>query len=208
MHQQNGDRSCKNEAIGGQHWGPVQVYMSKVADASSSSADGSSSWFKVFQDTWAKAPGSSAGDADYWGTKDLTTCCGRMNVLIPADIAPGDYLLRAEALALHAASVSGGYQFYVSCCKCLPYDLSLSDSSSPHHDYLQEIKLTTFRPTDCLRYRHCYPSRCHIPRCLQRFRPRHRPQHPPSSLRLHRSRPSRLLWRKHPYSWRYMRCRC
>lgn len=44
MHQQMGDRSCKNEAIGGAHYGPVMVYMSKVAD--SSTADGSSGWFK------------------------------------------------------------------------------------------------------------------------------------------------------------------
>jgi hypothetical protein len=44
MHQQNGDRSCKNEAIGGAHYGPVMVYMSKVDD--SSKADGSSGWFK------------------------------------------------------------------------------------------------------------------------------------------------------------------
>jgi cellulase len=44
MHQQNGDRGCKNEAIGGSHYGPVMVYMSKVDD--SSKADGSSGWFK------------------------------------------------------------------------------------------------------------------------------------------------------------------
>jgi cellulase len=44
MHAQNGERSCKNEAIGGAHYGPVMVYMSKVAD--SSKADGSSGWFK------------------------------------------------------------------------------------------------------------------------------------------------------------------
>jgi hypothetical protein len=44
MHQQNGDRGCKNEAIGGAHYGPVLVYMSKVDD--SSKADGSSGWFK------------------------------------------------------------------------------------------------------------------------------------------------------------------
>jgi cellulase len=44
MHQQMGDRNCKNEAIGGAHYGPVIVYMSKVAD--SSKADGSSGWFK------------------------------------------------------------------------------------------------------------------------------------------------------------------
>jgi len=51
MHQQPGDRSCKNEAIGGAHYGPVTVYMSKVADAST--ADGSAGWFKVFQDGWS-----------------------------------------------------------------------------------------------------------------------------------------------------------
>lgn len=44
MHQQNGDRSCTNEAIGGAHYGPVIVYMSKVDD--SSKADGSSGFFK------------------------------------------------------------------------------------------------------------------------------------------------------------------
>lgn len=44
MHQQNGDRACKNEAIGGAHYGPVLVYMSKVED--SSKADGSSGFFK------------------------------------------------------------------------------------------------------------------------------------------------------------------
>ena len=51
MHQQPGDRSCKNEAIGGAHYGPVTVYLSKVADAST--ADGSAGWFKIFQDGWS-----------------------------------------------------------------------------------------------------------------------------------------------------------
>jgi cellulase len=51
MHQQPGDRSCTNEAIGGAHYGPVIVYMSKVPDATT--ADGSTGWFKIFQDTWA-----------------------------------------------------------------------------------------------------------------------------------------------------------
>jgi hypothetical protein len=27
MHQQPGQRSCSNEAIGGDHYGPVQVYF-------------------------------------------------------------------------------------------------------------------------------------------------------------------------------------
>ncbi|KAL2270492.1 hypothetical protein VTJ83DRAFT_2676 [Remersonia thermophila] len=113
MHQQNGDRSCNNEAIGGAHYGPVLVYMSKVSDAFT--ADGSSGWFKIFQDGWAKNPNGRVGDDDFWGTKDLNTCCGKMDVKIPADLPSGDYLLRAEAIALHAASPGGGAQPYVTC---------------------------------------------------------------------------------------------
>ncbi|KXJ85685.1 glycosyl hydrolase family 61-domain-containing protein [Microdochium bolleyi] len=123
MHQQNGDRSCANEAIGGAHYGPVQVYMSSVSDASR--ADGSSPWFKIFADTWAKNSAGGSGDDDFWGTKDLNKCCGLMNVKIPADIAPGDYLLRAEALALHTAGSAGGAQFYMTC-----YQITVSGSGS------------------------------------------------------------------------------
>lgn len=108
--------------------------MTKVTDAAT--ADGSTGWFKIFEDSWAKVAGSSNGAADSWGTKDLNTCCGKMNFKIPLyvllfcllsrnstssllqyyrDIPAGDYLLRAEAIALHAAGSSGGAQFYMSC---------------------------------------------------------------------------------------------
>ena len=48
MHAQIGDRSCANQAIGGNHYGPVLVYMSKVTDAATD--PGSGSWFKVFEE--------------------------------------------------------------------------------------------------------------------------------------------------------------
>lgn len=58
MHAQPNDRSCANEALGGNHWGPILVYMSKVADATTNVGDGS--WFKVSEQgydvatkTWA-----------------------------------------------------------------------------------------------------------------------------------------------------------
>ncbi|KAI5857459.1 lytic polysaccharide monooxygenase [Durotheca rogersii] len=123
MHQQPRERSCSSEAIGGAHHGPVQVYLSAVSDAST--ADGSTPWFKIFADTWAKNPSGGSGDDDFWGTKDLNTCCGLMDVKIPADLAPGDYLLRAEALALHAAGQSGGGQFYITC-----FQLTITGSGS------------------------------------------------------------------------------
>lgn len=122
MHQQPGDRSCSNEAIGGAHYGPVLVYMAAVSDAASA-AGADAAWFKVFQDTWAS--NGTSGSDDNWGTKDLNTCCGMMDVKIPADIAPGDYLLRAEAIALHAAGSEGGAQFYMTC-----YQITVTGSGS------------------------------------------------------------------------------
>ncbi|KAH6645894.1 glycoside hydrolase family 61 protein [Truncatella angustata] len=113
MHQQPGDRSCANEAIGGAHYGPVNVYLSKVDDASK--ADGSSPFYKIFANSWSPKSGAGSGDDDFWGTKDLSSCCGRMDVPIPADTPAGDYLLRAEVIALHTAASSGGAQFYISC---------------------------------------------------------------------------------------------
>ncbi|KAF8853906.1 hypothetical protein BDZ45DRAFT_748070 [Acephala macrosclerotiorum] len=110
MHQQPGDRSCANEAIGGAHYGPVMVSLSTVADATE--ADGFARWFKIFQDSWSP-------------TSRLNKCCGRMNVVIPSDIAAGDYLLSAEVNALHTASSSGGAQFYMTC-----YQLSITGGGS------------------------------------------------------------------------------
>lgn len=99
------------------------AYLSKVSD--SKSADGSSGWFKVFESGWAKGPSGGSGDSDYWGNKDLNACCGKLNVKIPSDIAPGDYLLRAETIALHTAGSSGGAQFYVTC-----YQLTVTGGGS------------------------------------------------------------------------------
>ncbi|KAI0381672.1 lytic polysaccharide monooxygenase [Hypomontagnella monticulosa] len=110
MHQQPGDRKCGSEAIGGAHYGPVNVYMSQVSDASS--ADGSTPWYKIFADSWSAK--GSVGDGDNWGTNDLNACCGKMDVPIPADTPSGDYLLRAEVIALHTAGSAGGAQF-ISC---------------------------------------------------------------------------------------------
>ena len=120
-HQQPNDRKCNNEAIGGAHYGPVTVYMTKVSDAAT--ADGSTGWFKIFQDGWASK--GSVGDNDAWGTKDLNACCGKMDVKIPAGLPDGDYLLRAEVIALHTAGQANGAQLYMSC-----YQVTLSGGGS------------------------------------------------------------------------------
>ncbi|TLD14410.1 uncharacterized protein PgNI_03554 [Pyricularia grisea] len=106
MHQQPNDRSCANEAIGGNHFGPVMVYMSKVDDATS--ADGSAPWFKVDEFGYDAATKT-------WGTDLLNKECGKRTFKVPSNIPAGNYLVRAEAIALHTASQTGGAQFYMSC---------------------------------------------------------------------------------------------
>ncbi|KAI0792266.1 glycoside hydrolase family 61 protein [Abortiporus biennis] len=108
MHQQPGDRSCANEAIGGDHYGPINIYMAKVDDATSA-VGSSSNWFKVSE------IGLPSSNPDYWGTEVLNDNCGHFTFTVPSDIAPGDYLIRAEVIALHVASTEGGAQFYMSC---------------------------------------------------------------------------------------------
>jgi hypothetical protein len=45
MHAQIGDRSCANQAIRGNHYRPVLIYMLKMTDTTTEV--GSGSWFKI-----------------------------------------------------------------------------------------------------------------------------------------------------------------
>lgn len=107
MHSQPNDRSCTSQAIGGNHFGPVIVYMAKVADATTASPSGLS-WFKVDEEGYDAA-------AKVWGTDSLNKNCGKREFTVPSKIPAGDYLVRAEAIALHAAGQAGGAQFYMTC---------------------------------------------------------------------------------------------
>ena len=90
MHQQPGDRSCANEAIGGDHWGPVQAYLAKVDDATTA-VGSSASWFKVAE------MGLPSNNPEYWATEVLNDNCGHFTFTVP-NVAPGQYLLRAEVI--------------------------------------------------------------------------------------------------------------
>jgi len=117
MHQQPGDRDCSTAAIDPSHKGPVQIYMSKVSDAATN--DGSGSWFKIFESGLLDATSQT------WATDELIANCGKQSVTIPADIPAGNYLLRAEVIALHVASSTGGAQFYIGC-----YQINVTGGSS------------------------------------------------------------------------------
>ncbi|KAI1073526.1 glycosyl hydrolase family 61-domain-containing protein [Whalleya microplaca] len=105
MHQHD-SRDCSEQAVGGNHFGPVMVYLSKVSDAAA--ADGSDSWSKIFESGYDSA-------TKKWGNDILNDNCGKQDVVVPTGIPAGDYLVRAETIALHAAGSEGGAQFYMTC---------------------------------------------------------------------------------------------
>ncbi|KAG8889714.1 hypothetical protein FRB98_003006 [Tulasnella sp. 332] len=79
-----------------------------ISDATTA-VGSSQSWFKIGE------MGLPSSNPDYWGTEVLNDNCGHYTVTIPKDIASGNYLLRAEVIALHVAGSVGGAQFYMSC---------------------------------------------------------------------------------------------
>ncbi|KAG8703036.1 hypothetical protein FRC12_019248 [Ceratobasidium sp. 428] len=95
-----------DDIIDKSHKGPVQVYI-----APASSNGNGNVWVKIFSD---KGSGST------WGVDKLISSHGQHSVRIP-NIAAGQYLLRAEIIALHEANVSyqsnsaRGAQHYMSC---------------------------------------------------------------------------------------------
>ncbi|THH17290.1 hypothetical protein EW146_g3499 [Bondarzewia mesenterica] len=108
MHQQPLDRSCADEAIGGDHYGPINIYLAEVSDATTA-VGASADWFKINE------MGLPSSNPDYWATEVLNDNCGHYTFTVPSGVAPGQYLLRAEVIALHVASSIGGAQFYMSC---------------------------------------------------------------------------------------------
>lgn len=97
------------------HKGPIQVYLAK------SESGAGDVWFKIFEDGYTPSDGQ-------WATDRMLENHGRVDVTIPIDITPGNYLLRGEILALHNAYDVNGVQPYIG---CVELTISGSGSSSP-----------------------------------------------------------------------------
>lgn len=82
------------------------AYLKKVNDAKTDSGVGGG-WFKIAEDGF---------DGSKWGVDRLIANQGVQTVTIPSCIAPGQYLLRGELIALHSASSPKGAQFYMVSC--------------------------------------------------------------------------------------------
>ncbi|KAJ2711559.1 hypothetical protein H4R19_003190 [Coemansia spiralis] len=98
-----------SRAIDPAHPGPCLYYMSPMA------ADGTgNAWFKIAEEGYDETK-------KRWCTKRVYDEKGITEVTIPADLKPGDYLLRPELIALHEAEriygtdKSAGAQYYPNC---------------------------------------------------------------------------------------------
>jgi hypothetical protein len=99
--------TAPNDIMDSTHKGPTMAYLKKVSNAASDTGVGGG-WFKIQED------GFSNG---VWGTEKVINGKGIHKIKIPDCIEPGQYLLRAEMIALHGASNYPGAQFYMECAQ-------------------------------------------------------------------------------------------
>ncbi|KAJ6551904.1 glycosyl hydrolase family 61-domain-containing protein [Mycena capillaripes] len=91
--------------------GPMLTYMASCGSTDCTTFDSTQAkWFKIAQ--VGRIPGDSDGS---WFQSLIFDTNAPANVTLPANIAPGAYLIRHEIIALHLATVKGGAEFYPSC---------------------------------------------------------------------------------------------
>ncbi|KAK4226505.1 family 61 putative glycoside hydrolase [Podospora fimiseda] len=91
------------------HKGPVQAYLAKVDNAATTGITGLK-WFKIWHEGFDT-------NTRKWGVDTMIQNNGWVYFNLPQCIAPGHYLLRVEALALHSANRPNQAQFYTSCAQ-------------------------------------------------------------------------------------------
>ncbi|KAF9026038.1 cellulose-growth-specific protein [Hymenopellis radicata] len=105
--------------------GPVMVYMASCGGACTSVNTASLKWFKIAQ------TGLISGTLynGTWGLGDVMKSL-KYDAVIPASLAPGQYMIRHELLALHQANTP---QFYPECAQL---SITGSGSQTPSGSYL------------------------------------------------------------------------
>lgn len=110
-----GDKVALKQAFGGtgmKHPGPTQVYVSKAPNGDVKSYDGSGDWVKVFEGLLCKSGDAKALQTDAW-------CMwgeDRIEFTMPDTLPAGEYLVRAEHIAIHGAH-DGQAEFYYACAQ-------------------------------------------------------------------------------------------
>ncbi|TFL07745.1 glycoside hydrolase [Pterulicium gracile] len=95
---------------GGGQWphevGPLMTYMASCGGSCANFNSADAQWFKI----------AESGQSGRTWTQHLGIKNGQPSTAtIPYDLAPGEYLIRNEIIALHNAMSVGGAEFYPSC---------------------------------------------------------------------------------------------
>jgi uncharacterized protein YodC (DUF2158 family) len=107
------------------HHGPIIDYLAKCAGDDCTSVDKETlEFFKI--DEAGLIDGSSAPGK--WATDELIAADGKWSVTIPESLAPGQYVLRHEIIALHSAGDENGAQNYP---QCFNLEVTGSGTASP-----------------------------------------------------------------------------
>ncbi|KAK3319892.1 glycosyl hydrolase family 61-domain-containing protein [Cercophora scortea] len=99
--------SGADDVIDASHKGPTLAYLKKVDNALTDTGIGGG-WFKI------QESGYSNGK---WAVETVIANGGLQYIDIPACLPNGQYLLRAEMIALHAAGSTAGAQLYMECAQ-------------------------------------------------------------------------------------------
>jgi lytic cellulose monooxygenase (C1-hydroxylating) len=89
------------------HHGPLTAWLAKVDSAANANLN-SLQFFKIAEDAFDV-------NSKVWAVDKLFSQNGWLFFNMPTCIAPGEYILRVELLALHSAHQQRGAQFYISC---------------------------------------------------------------------------------------------
>jgi len=108
--------------------GPVMVWMFKCAGAFSACTGSGAGWFKIDQMGMTAPPLTGTS----WGTAKVMADLSWTST-IPATLAPGNYLIRHELLALHQADTP---QWYPECAQLV---VTGSGTATPSGSYLTAI---------------------------------------------------------------------
>ncbi|KAF7303578.1 hypothetical protein MIND_00587100 [Mycena indigotica] len=91
--------------------GPMLTYMTNCGDDCTTFDSSKAKWFKI--DQVGRIPGDK--DGNWFQNRIFVQPNVAANVTLPSNLAPGNYLIRHEIIALHLATQKGGAEFYPSC---------------------------------------------------------------------------------------------
>jgi len=116
------DQRTGEDPISAGHKGPVMVYIAKAPSTAASFNGQGAVWTKIYQS------GLLSPSTQQWATDVVNSSAGKHSVTLPKSLPAGQYLVRAEIIALHTASTYPGAQFYIGCAQI---NISSGGSANP-----------------------------------------------------------------------------